>query len=151
MAYGHAQLWPLLVFLTLAQSALAQTYTAIDCPDAFLTQARGFNDRGDVVGNCDDADKIYGFLFRNGRFKAIQVPTAAETHANCINNWGEVVGRCWDDEDVLHGYRLQHGPFTTIDPPGSLETSTRGIDDLGGSLAIIGAPISLACVPTSIR
>ena len=56
-AHRRRSIWLLLALLTLGPGAvLAQTYTTIDCPDSFATGPRGINDRGDIVGVCDDAD-----------------------------------------------------------------------------------------------
>ena len=43
----------LALFSALPAAAMAETYEAIDCPDSFYTEARGINDRGDIVGICD--------------------------------------------------------------------------------------------------
>lgn len=124
-------LWPVLALMTLTQSALAQTYTAIDCPFSISTLARGINDRGDITGFCEDVNGLHGFLLRNGVFKLIDVPGAVGTSAFGINNRGEVAGHYFDSNDVQHGFVIRKGRFHTIDPPGSIETSARGIDDLG--------------------
>jgi hypothetical protein len=56
-------MFPLLALLTLAPAAArAQTYTTIDCPDSSSTSARGINDRGEIVGICEDANGAHGFL-----------------------------------------------------------------------------------------
>ena len=121
----------LLTFLVLGPAALAETYEAIDCPDAFRTEARGINDRGDIVGICEDANGAHGFLLRRGVFTLIDHPDAAgPTAAFGINNRGDVAGR-YVGADTLHGYLLRRGRFTTIDPPDSGFTVVRGIDDAG--------------------
>jgi uncharacterized membrane protein len=128
----------LLALLTLSPvAALVETYEAIDCPDSFHTEARSINDRGDIVGICEDATGSHGFLLHRGIFTLIDHPDAAgPTAAFGTNNRGDVVGR-WDlggnpdGHGALHGYLLRRGRFTTIDPPGSELTSTRGIDDAG--------------------
>ena len=121
-----------LVLMTLGQAALAQTYTPIDCPLSEHTLARGINERGDIVGNCDDDDGRHGFLLRKGVFKIFDVPDSSLTDASGINNRGDVVGQYLDSAgETIHGFVLRHGRYRTIDPPGSLETSVRGIDDNG--------------------
>ncbi len=120
-----------------ATRADAETYEAIDCPDSFHTEARGINDRGDIVGICEDANGPHGFLLRRGVFRLIDAPEAlGPTAAFGINNRGDVVGRYDlggnpDGHGALYGYLLRRGRFTTIDPPGSGLTSARGIDDAG--------------------
>ena len=122
----------LLALLTLGPGAvLAQTYTTIDCPDSVFTGPRSINDRGEIVGVCEDATGVHGFLLRRGRFTRIDVPDGRATVAFGINNQGDVVGRYIDGSDVLHGFLLRRGRFTTIDPPGSVSTVAQDIDDLG--------------------
>ena len=112
----------LLALLTLGPAAaMAETYEGIDCPDAFYTEARGINDRGDIVGICDYANGPHGLVLRRGVFRLVDAPEAlGPTAAFGINNRGDVVG-----------YLLRRGRFTTIDPPDSGLTSARGIDDAG--------------------
>ena len=127
----------LLALLSAAPAALPETYEAIDCPDSFGTEARGINDRGDIVGICEDASGAHGFRLRRGVFTLIDHPDGVgPTAAFATNNRGDVVGRIDmggnpDGHGALHGYLLRRGRFTTIDPPDSGLTSARGIDDAG--------------------
>jgi probable HAF family extracellular repeat protein len=127
----------LLVFLTPGPAAMAETYEPIDCPDSFSTEARGINDRGDIVGICEDATGVHGLRLRRGVFTLIDHPDGVgPTAVFATNNRGDVVGRIDlggnpDGHGTLHGYLLRRGRFTTIDPPGSGLTSARGIDDAG--------------------
>lgn len=107
------------------------TFTSFDCPASLSSPARGINDRGDIVGNCRDDNRVHAFLLRKGVFTIIDVPDAQQTEGAAINNRGDVVGQYLGSDDAEHGFLLRHGHFTTIDPPGSLETSARGIDDRG--------------------
>jgi len=112
-------------------AARAETYEGIDCPDSFATEARSINDRGDIVGICEDANGAHGFLLRRGVFTLIDHPDAAgPTAAFGINNRGDVAGR-YVGEDTLHGYLLRRGSFTSVEPPDSQFTVARGIDDAG--------------------
>jgi len=121
----------LLALLSVSSAALAETYEAIDCPDSFYTEARSINDRGDIVGICEDANGAHGFLLRRGVFTLIDHPDGVgPTAAFGINNRGDVAGRLVG-ADTLHGYLLRRGRFTTIDPPDSTFTVARGIDDAG--------------------
>ena len=121
---------PLFMLLALSGSAMAATYTGIDCPDSSLTQARAINDRGDIVGICEDANGTHGYRLRKGEFLLIDFPGAGATFATGTNNLGHVVG-WYIGDDANHGYLLRNGRFTTIDPPGSVDTLAQGIDDLG--------------------
>ena len=127
----------LLALLILGPVAMAETYEAIDCPDSFGTEARGINDRGDIVGICEDASGVHGFRLRRGTFTLIDHPDGVgPTAVFGTNNRGDVVGRIDlggdpDGHGALRGHLLRRGRFTTIDPPGSGLTSARGIDDAG--------------------
>ena len=66
-AHRRLPIWLPLALLALGPAAaVAQTYTAFDCPESFETLARGINDRGDIVGVCEDANGRHGFLLRKG-------------------------------------------------------------------------------------
>jgi uncharacterized membrane protein len=121
----------LLALLALGSTAMAQTYETVDCPESFFTEARSINERGDIVGICEDPDGVHGFVLRRGVFKLIDHPEAAGPSAAFgINNRGDVAGR-YVGADTLHGYLLRRGRFTTIEPPDSQFTVARGIDDAG--------------------
>ncbi|MFY9552975.1 MAG: hypothetical protein WAU32_17660 [Thermoanaerobaculia bacterium] len=129
-----------LLSLALAVPVMAQTYTSIDCPGSSVTDARGINDLGSVVGGCNDADgNGHGFLLRHGSFQMIDVPGAISTGANGINNLGDIVGSYSDTDGVRHFYLLRHGKFTTIDFPGVILINVRGIDDLGRVVGVYAA------------
>ena len=85
-------IWSLIMLLALSGPAMAATYTGIDCPDSIYTDARAINDRGDIVGNCEDASGIHGFRLRKGVFELIDFPGASTTFATGTNNLGHVVG-----------------------------------------------------------
>ena len=81
-AHRHRPIWLLLALLTLGPAGvLAQTYTTIDCPDAVSTLASAINERGEIVGTCEDAGGPHGFLLRRGRFTLIDAPDAVVTVA----------------------------------------------------------------------
>jgi uncharacterized membrane protein len=122
----------LLAFLMLSSAAaFAETYEGIDCPDSLRTEARSINDRGDIVGICEDANGSHGFLLRRGVFTLFDHPDAAgPTAAFGINNRGDVAGR-YVGADTLHGYLLRRGHFASVEPPDSQFTVVRGIDDAG--------------------
>ena len=131
-AHRRLPIWLPLALLTLGSAAaVAQTYTAFDCPESFDTEARGINDRGDIVGVCEDANGRHGFLLRKGVFTLIDAPGAPVlTLATGINNRGDVVGHYLDDE-AGHGFLIRQGHFTTIDVPGSPNTFPQDIDERG--------------------
>jgi probable HAF family extracellular repeat protein len=124
--------FPLALLIVVPVGSLAETAESFDCPDSFFTEARSINDRGDIVGICEDDERQHGFLLRNGVFKRIDGPEGAgHTAAFGINNRGDVVGRYDDAGGITHGFLLRRGRYTTLDPPGSILTVPRGIDDRG--------------------
>jgi uncharacterized membrane protein len=125
----------LLMLLALSGLARAATYTGFDCPDAIHTEARGINDRGDIVGVCEDANGIHGFRLRKGEFKLVDFPGATQTVAGGINNLGHIAGWYADGPAAL-GFVFRNGRFETINRPGSELTFVHDIDDLG---RIVGA------------
>jgi probable HAF family extracellular repeat protein len=68
------------------------TYTSIDVPGATVTQARGLNDTGQIVGVYFDGATLRGFVYDGTGFEAIEAPGAYSTEVNGINNEGVIVG-----------------------------------------------------------
>src|SRR3954447_13134218 len=67
------------------------SFTQIDVPGAFSTQAFGINDAGQIVGTFSDSTGTgqHGFLDTGGSFTPIDVPGATiGTFANGINDAG---------------------------------------------------------------
>jgi probable HAF family extracellular repeat protein len=108
-------------------------FTKIDVPDSGLTEARGINARGDIVGGYEDAEHVrHGFLLRNGVFSSIDVPGASSTlGARSINARGDIVGNFEGTDGVQHGYLLRDGQFTQIDYPGASGSALLGINNAG--------------------
>jgi hypothetical protein len=118
--------------LGLANFAGAATFTTLDFPGAFSTEALGINETGDIVGDHKDGSGNHGFLMSGGAFTSIDVPGASSTRAMSIDQSGNIVG-AFDDSVGEHGFLLStDGIFTTIDDPGSAQGSrTSGIDTSG--------------------
>ena len=56
-------------------------------------QAFDINDRGQVVGEYEDADgRFHGYVWHQGRFRTIDVPGQSSTTATGINNRGQITG-----------------------------------------------------------
>ena len=134
-AHRRRPIWLLLALLTLGPAVVfAQTWTTIDCPDALATYARNINERGEIVGICEDATGEHGFLLRRGRFTMIDVPGAAEgtTAAFGINNRGDVVGRYIDERRRRSRVSAPARPlYDDRSCRARSSTVARGIDDLG--------------------
>jgi len=134
----HGFLWSHGVFTTVDATPLGAT----------LTNARGINPDGDIVGLYHDTGGGHGFLRRyDGTFTAIDVVlpgvTVANTAANAINPAGQIVGDYRTSDGIVHGYLLSEGTFTSFDYPGAVKTYPFGIsangwivgfyDDSGGA------------------
>jgi probable HAF family extracellular repeat protein len=113
------------------------TFTTIDVPGSFSTDAAGINDMGQIVGSFTDASGQHGYLLSDGSFTTIDVPGSFSTDAGGINNAGQIVGSFTDaiftPGNLGHGYLLSDGSFTTIDVPGSTDAATnaRDINNVG--------------------
>jgi probable HAF family extracellular repeat protein len=89
--------------------AFALTFTTVDVPGALHTQARGINERGQIVGFYSDAATglRHGFLWEEGELTTIDVPGARATEASGINNRGQIVGFYTDAGGQRHGFVAQ--------------------------------------------
>jgi hypothetical protein len=67
-----------------------KTYPLKFSPSASNTQARGINNRGEIVGLAVDKDKVIPFLYDGKNFSALNIPPSAWPQA--INDAGTVVG-----------------------------------------------------------
>jgi probable HAF family extracellular repeat protein len=79
------------------------SFTQIDVPGAVMTEARGINDAGQIVGLFDDSTGGHGFLDTGGSFTQIDVPGAFGTVASGINDAGQIVGS-FNDSTGAHGF-----------------------------------------------
>jgi len=109
-------------------------FTPVNFPGATVTEIRGINDAGDIVGVYQTSGPLnfHGFLRHKGKFMKINAPTAQfGTRAFAINDTGTIVGS-YDD---AHGFIFQNGAFRTFDAPqlpGELpQTQLNGINKLG--------------------
>jgi uncharacterized membrane protein len=119
--------------------------SAIDHPDATTvpagpngqagTATTGINDRGQVLGAFEGADRFVRAFVRNrkGRFAEIEDPPGGSDVDEYvdINNRGEIVGFYNDDQGVTTtGFlRTRRGRFVDIDVPGSVVSGPLKIND----------------------
>ena len=80
--------------------------TIIDVPSSKLTVIMSINDRGEMVGEYDDANNVrHGFLrHSDGAFTTIDVPGATQTELLGINNKGEIIGSYNDAGSDQHSF-----------------------------------------------
>jgi probable HAF family extracellular repeat protein len=130
--------------------AASFTFTTIDVPGAFSTEAFGINAAGQIVGTFDSATGQHGFLYSGGVFTPFDVPGASFTVAFGNNATGQIVGFFQTNPlPGTHGFLDTGGVFTTIDVPvpsapsvPSALTNALGINAAGqivGTFGTVGA------------
>jgi probable HAF family extracellular repeat protein len=113
-------------------NAVTFSFTQIDVPGAFFTEAFGINDAGQIVGDFGIiAGGTHGFLDTGGSFTQIDVPGAGVTEAHGINDAGQIVGRFSGPGEQGFLTNNAGGSFTQIDVPGAFFTVAYGINDAG--------------------
>jgi uncharacterized membrane protein len=110
----------------------AGKYTTIDPAETVnLSEARGINDAGQIVGNFGTSSGLVrSYLYVSGQFTTIQAPGAIDTSAASINNAGQIVGSFYDGKKIT-GFLYAAGKFNTIAVPGAFQTFPLGINDTG--------------------
>jgi hypothetical protein len=106
------------------------TFTTIDFPGAFFTEALAINPAGVIVGDFCNADTCYqGFLRTpDGTFTVINANAGVPTGG--INPAGAIAGTAADGSNS--GYlRSPDGTFTTFNPPGATATAVLAINPAG--------------------
>jgi uncharacterized membrane protein len=123
------------LLLVAAPPAWADTYkfTTINVPGESQTNARGINDKGQIVGTYFDGSNYYGFLDSGGKFTTIDVPVpgVTDTVPVGINEAGQIVGWYFGPYVGIHGFLETAGSFTTIDDPSGCCAEAFGINDAG--------------------
>jgi probable HAF family extracellular repeat protein len=108
------------------------TFTQLDYPGAFETQANAINNAGQIAGVYNSVPGgLKSFLYQNGVYTSLQDPNAVWTNATAINNHGVVAGYYQDGQLHTHGFLYQNGKFVTLDHPDAGSTSLDGINDDG--------------------
>jgi len=119
----------------------ALKFTSIDFPGAGITEARGINALGHIVGSWEDpvTQRGHGFLLSEGVYQSFDVPGALGTSPQDINDNGLIVGSyslAPEDGQICcetHGFvRTPDGQFVTItfpDVPGLPVTWLAGINN----------------------
>jgi uncharacterized membrane protein len=129
------------VVLATAASAYAQfTFTSIDFPGGTVTNARGINNAGTIVGAYRIEPPRHALLIKAGQFIPLAPTTVLGTNfseAFGINDAGDVSGHFLGDDGFIHGFLLSKGGvLTTLDFPGASQTLAFGINNDG---IVVGA------------
>jgi hypothetical protein len=95
----------------------------------------GINDRSQIVGYCDDARGVHGFLrHKDGRFGTIDFRGARDRGPE-DNNRGQIVGVYSETSPFEfadgRGFLLDRGQLTRTDIPGAVIAVARRINDRG--------------------
>ena len=127
-------------------------YVRLDFPGAVTSQALDINDRGQMVGEYQDANgRFHGYLWQRGRFKTIDVPgQPGTTTATGINNRGQITGQAGPLEDRV-GFVLDRGRFTTFRVPGAQVTFAFGINDHGQIVGFSAASLTATTASGFLR
>ena len=98
------------------------TSTKTDFPGAEITEARGINDKGIIVGWYEGGTpiNIYGFVLIQGKFLSFSYPGAIITGATAINNYGQVIGQYELSDLTWHGFVTSPITFWDFDQSGPL-------------------------------
>jgi hypothetical protein len=96
------------------------------------TVTQELNDRNDLVGFYDDANKVSHGFFKplHGPYIPIDIKGADNTAVYGINNRGVITGR-YMTNGTRHGFLLHDDRVTTIDVPGATQTWVTAINDNG--------------------
>jgi hypothetical protein len=108
--------------------------TIIEVPGSKLTVVFSINNRGEMVGEYDDANNVRHGFFRDshGTFHTVDVPGATQTELLGINNWEEIVGSYNDSRNMQHAFLLSPtGVLTAIAEARADYTEVFGLNDLG--------------------
>jgi hypothetical protein len=121
LSSGSISRLALLTFIMASLPSYAQfTYAPINVPGAALTQARGINNLGEVVGfyetstTCTDTDvrvptcPTKGFKLVNGTYVKLMVPNSVSTAIMGVNDNGDLTGFYKKSDGSEHGFIWYH-------------------------------------------
>jgi uncharacterized membrane protein len=95
---------PSLAFHGFLYNRATRSFASIDYTNPVCTtgtDARGINERGDIVGTCtDSAGNFYGYLLNPDGFASIQVPGHRSTIAQGISSDGDHIVGCIHDANM---------------------------------------------------
>jgi probable HAF family extracellular repeat protein len=111
------------------------TFTKLDYPGSFETQANAINNAGQIVGTYGDFKGApNSFLYQNGVYTNINYPHAVWTDATAINNHSVVAGSYQSYQNgqlFVHGFLYKNEKFETVDHPNTGDTGLQGLNDDG--------------------
>jgi len=136
-------IWAFLTLsLPLALSATEYRIRVVDFPGASGTNIFAVNNRGQFVGEEQDAAGAQHAIFDDG--KQLQLLDASgllgssvQSWAFSINNQGTIAGGYQSSDLAYHGFvRTADGEITHIDYPGGTNTEAFGVNDRGTIIGV---------------
>jgi probable HAF family extracellular repeat protein len=108
-------------------------FVTISFPKSMGTQARGINDKGQIVGAyLDSAGNQHGFLLSSGKYTSLNV-TGGDTNTDAwgINNAGLITLLAINGSGNYDSFLLNGKKYTMIDVPGETQSEVAAIDSSG--------------------
>lgn len=117
--------------LTVQSWAVSYTYSNIQVPGSTGTSPTGINNKGEVVGNYQSSNGVFGFVLSNGTYTTISCPSATTgTFAVGINDNGVIVGY-YGTTLQNHGFVYTNGTCRTLPDFNGAATYPSGINNSG--------------------
>ena len=126
----------------LALYAAEYRFRSVDFPGASGTNIFAVNNRGQFVGEEQDAAGNQHAIFDDGKGLQLLDSTGVlgsskQSLAFSINNWGAIAGAYQTSDGAVHGFvRTPDGEIHPVDDPAGVNTQAFGINDLGVVIGI---------------
>ncbi|QSX79453.1 hypothetical protein [Agrilutibacter solisilvae] len=112
----------------------AYVFTTVEYPGASMTDVRGINNSGQIVGYArDGAGNVFSFRYAGGVFTALPpAPGGLTVTAHGINDSGVIVGSAQPaDGSYTVGFVLNGSTYSYFSYPGRIHTYARAVDNAG--------------------
>jgi probable HAF family extracellular repeat protein len=109
-------------------------FTTVEYPGASMTDVRGINNAGEIVGYArDSGGNAFSFRYAGGVFSRLPAaPGGLVVTAHGINDAGVIVGSARPaDGSYSVGFILTGGTYSYFSYPGRIRTHARAIDNAG--------------------
>lgn len=130
--------------------AATYTTTAFNITGATYVYPVAINARGTAVGYFGTkAGNPHGFIYTQGKVRALNYPNAIQTYVSGINDAGTIVGTYRDVNGFFHGFLYStKGGFTDVSVPNATSTSLEAINDKGVAVGSTTSPSGVTTVIT---
>ena len=117
-------------FVSTAASAV-YVFNTVDYPGAVMTDVRGLNGTGRIVGYASvDGVNNFSFSYAGGTFSLLP-PAPVTSIAHGINDAGTIIGSTFEDPAPTRGFILSGGVYTYFTRPGWTHSHGRAISASG--------------------